>query len=162
MWRMIQYYAICSDTTAAKNMLNKFKEKHPTSPFLSPASDLVGISISDAKFNNREKYHNPTKEEKSITTTNDAANNKNTDAVVNKEKYGLQVGIYSTHEAADSERSRFIKTAKLRTEVLEKLVLGEKKYAVVIGNYNSEEEALKAQSIVEKQCNCKSLIFKKQ
>ncbi|MDR0927495.1 MAG: SPOR domain-containing protein [Ignavibacteria bacterium] len=164
IWRMIQYYSIVTDTATAKRMLEKFREKYPTSPFLSAATDAVRLSISDAKYKNREKYMNPPKadtvEQKDVAK-NDTAKAKETPAVVEKTKYGLQVGIYSTKSAAEAERDRFIRTARLRAEVLEKIVVGERKYAVVIGNYDSEEEADRAKSIVEKQCNCSPLIYKK-
>lgn len=156
-WRMIQYYSIVLDTASAKKMLAQFRLKYPTSPFLAPAADAVSIAISDAKYKNREKYLNPPKEE--VATKEQ--NTNETPALLQKEKYGLQVGIYSTKAAAESERDKFVKTAKLRAEVLEKLVLGEKKYAVVIGNYDSEEEAIRAKAIVEKQCKCNPLVYKK-
>ena len=155
-WRMIQYYSIVTDTATAKRELENFRKRHPTSPFLAPATDAVRLAISDAKFKNRENYLNPPQNNRENRNTNE------TPAIATEEKYGLQVGIYSTRAAAEAERERFIKTAKLRTEVLEKLVLGERRYAVVIGNYKSEKEALEAKSkYVEKQCNCKPLVYKK-
>jgi len=167
LWRLIQYYAIVGDTTTAKKELARFREKYSSSPFLSAANDIVRISISDAKYKNREKYHNLSSEEVKITETKKEPDITlqpavlSTPAVVNKAKYGLQVGIYSTREAAESEKNRFIKTVKFRAEVLEKLVAGERKYAVVVGNYDTEDEALKAKIYVEKGCKCSPLIYKK-
>jgi hypothetical protein len=164
LWRLIQYYAIVGDTTTAKMQLARFREKYPTSPFLSAATDIVRVSISDIKYKNREKYHNEIVEEDTKIekeTIEIAKVSDNPPSVIDKVKYGLQVGIYSTKEAAESEKARFIKTARLRTEVLEKLVSGERKYAVIIGNYDSEDEALRAKAIVEKQCKCNPLIYKK-
>ena len=159
LWRLIQYYAIVSDTATAKKQLAIFREKYPTSPFLYAANDIVRGSISDAKYKNREKYHNePTEAKKEEVTKNVEPP---ASSVINKQKYGLQVGIYSTRESAESEKERFTKSAHLRTEVLEKLVSGERKFAVVIGNYDTEDEALKAKAIVEKQCKCNPLIYKK-
>ena len=159
LWRLIQYYAIVSDTATAKKQLSIFREKYPTSPFLYAANDIVRASISDAKYKNKEKYHNEPVEESKKDTMD--SKNEVPPAVVNKQKYGLQVGIYSTKESAEFEKERFIKTARLRTEVLEKLVSGEKKFAVVIGNYDTEYEALKAKALVEKQCKCSPLIYRK-
>jgi outer membrane protein assembly factor BamD (BamD/ComL family) len=160
-WRMIQYYSIVSDTATAKKSLDNFREKYPNSPFLTPAAEAVRFSISDAKYENRKNYLEP--EKKDIKIAEKVTEKVKSENISNekKAKYGLQVGIYSTLAAAETERERFIKTAKLRTEVLEKLVVGERKYAVVIGNYDSEEEAISAKKIVEKQCNCKSLVYKK-
>lgn len=158
LWRMIQYYSIVSDTASANKLLARFRIKYPTSPFLAAATEAVRFSVSDAKFNNREKYHNPDSkvQEKAQEVVNEMAQNDNA-----KQKYGLQVGIYSNKAAADSEKARFIKTARMRTEVVEKLLNGEKKYAVVIGNYDSEEQATKAKTLVDKQCGCESLVYKK-
>ena len=165
-WRMIQYYSIVSDTTTAKKVLDNFRERYPSSPFLSSAVEAVRFSISDAKYNNREKYRNPSKNNETTSKTeidNAYESDFSTESRLRKSKYGLQVGIYSTRAAAESERERFIKIIKMQTWVLEKLVLGEKKYAVVVGDYDSEEEALEAKTkFVEKECKCTPLVFKKQ
>jgi len=159
LWRLIQYYAIVSDTATAKKQLAVFREKYPTSPFLYAANDIVRASISDAKYKNKEKYYNPPVEE--VKNEEETPKIAESTSVINQPKYGLQVGIYSTKESAESEKDRFIKTAHLRTEVLEKIVSGERKFAVVIGNYDTEDEALRAKTVVEKQCKCKPLIYKK-
>jgi len=153
-WRLIQYYSIVTDTATAKRHLEEFRKKHPTSPFLAPATDAVRLAISDAKFKNRENYLNPPRQSSSTVEA--------PPAIATEDRYGLQVGIYSTRAAAEAEKERFITTAKLRTEVLEKIVRGERRFAVVIGDYKSEAEALQARSrYVEKQCNCKPLVYKK-
>lgn len=160
-WRIIQYYSIVSDTATAKKALNDFREKYPNSAFLSPATEAVRFSISDARYGNREKYHNPPTNNATASKTSADANESGTATQEKQPRYGLQVAIYSTRAAAESEKDRFIKTARLRTEVLEKLIVGEKKYAVVIGDYASEEDALIAKTAVEKQCKCSPLVFKK-
>lgn len=162
LWRLIQYYAIVGDTTTAKKQLARFREKYPTSPFLTAANDIVRVSISDIKYKNREKYFaTDTAKEESKKEIETKQQIDTSTPVVNKPKYGLQVGIYSTKEAAESEKNRLVKTGSFRSEVLEKLVSGERKYAVVIGNYDSEDEALRAKALVEKSCKCNPLIFKK-
>ena len=159
-WRMIQYYSIVTDTATAKRAMDTFRIKYPNSPFLSAAAEAVRFSISDAKYRNRDNYLNPPKidNDKAI---NEKAMNENI-VIATKEKYGLQVGIYSTKVAAETEKERFSKTLNMRAEVLEKLVMGERRYAVVIGDYNSEEEALIAKkNYVERRCQCNPLVFKK-
>ncbi len=157
-WRMIQYYAIVGDTSAAANALTTFRNKYPSFEFLAPATDAVRMATSNAKYNNSASY---TKQKNSRHVPNSDMPVKTVDsAVATKQYYGLQVGIYSTLEAAESEKERFI-NSKLRTEIKEKLVQGEKKYAVVIGNYSSEKAAQEAKKIVEKQCKCTPLIYKK-
>ena len=165
-WRLIQYYSIVTDTATAKRRLERFRERYPTSPFLAPAAEAVRFSISDAKFRNIDQYLNPPTREVSATNVSNVATPAPVIAAVpvpapQADKYGLQVGIYSTRAAAIAEKERFIKTARLRTEVLEKLILGETRYAVVIGNYDSEAEALRARATVELLCHCRPLVYKK-
>ncbi len=76
------------------------------------------------------------------------------------EKYGLQVGIYSTKEAADNEVARF-KKQRLIAYIMNKDIDGNPMYAVVIGEYSSKESADQAKKIVQSQCQCEPLIFKK-
>lgn len=74
--------------------------------------------------------------------------------------WGLQVGIYRTKDKAEIEKENYIKQ-RMRTEVLQKTVDDEVMYAVVIGNYTSKESAESAKQIVEQQCGCKPIVFKK-
>jgi cell division septation protein DedD len=78
----------------------------------------------------------------------------------NADAYGLQVGIYSTREAATLEMKKFLKQ-RMYTEVKEKEVDGKTMYAVVIGNYTSLESATAAKKIVKQQCGCNPIIFPK-
>lgn len=74
--------------------------------------------------------------------------------------YSLQVGVYSTSQGAEAEVEKF-RQARMRTEVLEKMVGNEKKYAVIIGSYSSREAAEKAKETVEKYCNCTPFIIER-
>lgn len=75
-------------------------------------------------------------------------------------KYGLQVGVYSSKEAADLEVKKF-KTQRMLAEIMKKDVDGESMFAVVIGDYSSKESAEAAKNIVLQQCKCSPIIFKK-
>jgi tetratricopeptide (TPR) repeat protein len=74
--------------------------------------------------------------------------------------YGLQVAIYSDKDAAESEKNKYL-TQRMRTQVVDKVVDGKTMYAVVIGNYSSNESAEAAKIIVAQQCKCEPIIYKK-
>ena len=148
-WRIIQYYSIIGDTAEAAKSLNSFRSKYKNSPFLEPASVAVDMAVSKAVYS----ITPPKAVAKVLKTQTD-------DIVSTKQHYGLQVGIYSTLKAAESEKAKYL-DLKLRTEIKEKIVNGEKLYAVVIGNYSTEQSALEAKTIVSKQCGCNPIIIKK-
>lgn len=72
-------------------------------------------------------------------------------------KYGLQIGVFSTREVADSEAKKY-RDQRLRVDLLDK---GEGKYAVVIGNYSSKESATNSMVIVQAQCQCTPYLIEK-
>lgn len=72
-------------------------------------------------------------------------------------KYGLQIGVFSTREVADSEAKKY-RDQRLRVDLLDK---GEGKYAVVIGNYSSKESAINSMVIVQAQCQCTPYLIEK-
>lgn len=74
--------------------------------------------------------------------------------------YGLQVALYTSEAAAELEMKKYLKQ-RMRTEVKQKIVNGDKMYAVVIGNYSSAQSAEGARVIVEQQCNCSPILIEK-
>lgn len=176
-WRIVQIYALRNDTGRAWQELQEYRKQYPDSEFLLFASELVkntvGVvppsrkttvyeskpAISQAAKQPATKKTEPekapeTKPEKTAESkpTTAAPADKPADKV-GTERYALQVGLYSTHQSAEAEVEKF-KNARMRTEILEKTVDNEKKYAVVIGSYSSREAAEKAKETVEKYCNC--------
>ncbi|MFN3307468.1 MAG: SPOR domain-containing protein, partial [Candidatus Kapaibacteriota bacterium] len=77
-----------------------------------------------------------------------------------KESYALQVGLYSTIEAAKAEAERF-KSMRLRADIYTKVVDNVTMYAVVIGDYPSREKAESEKAIVQSKCGCNPLIIQK-
>ncbi len=75
-------------------------------------------------------------------------------------RYGLQVGLYSTKEKAAAEKSKFTQM-RMRSAVEEKTVNGRVMYAVVVGDYSSRAMAESAKKVVEGQCKCEAIIYKK-
>lgn len=177
-WRIIQYYAIMGDIQKAEDELSQFRKKHSTSPFLSPAVDIVRSAINYANFSKKSTV-NPIKAKeqdkkereilgmqpepnvvKDIVEKENSNENKAKVPDDNDVNWGLQVGIYKDKATADSEKARFLKL-RLRTEIVEKKVQGKTMYAVVIGNYTSKQSAESARTVVAKQCHCEPLIYKK-
>ncbi|HOK14347.1 MAG TPA: SPOR domain-containing protein [Candidatus Kapabacteria bacterium] len=145
-WRIVQFYGVIGDTLEAKKELEFFRKNYPKSEFLAPATDVVQSSISSAKYDFKSKINT----EKAVPKTQ-----------TENQRWGLQVGLYSTKSAAEYEKKRFL-GMKLRTEIIEKEVDGEIKYAVVIGNYSSKESAEAAKKEVEKKCECTPFVFQKE
>lgn len=146
-WRVVQFYAIIGDTLNAKKELELFRKQYPKSEFLAPATDVVHSSIGSVKYNFKDKIE----QTKAVQAKQEPAENQ---------RYGLQVGVYSTKSAAEYERKRFL-GMKLRTDIIEKQISGDIKYAVVIGNYSSFEAAESAKKEVEHKCECTPIIYKK-
>jgi cell division septation protein DedD len=173
-WRIIQFYAILGDVEQAKVYLEKFRQQFPSSDYLAPSSDIVNSAIRISKTGIKpapesQTTNNPmiTDDKQTLTKTNssrDSINKSEKTQIQDKKSnsvfYGLQVGIFHDKESANAEMNKFLKQ-RMRTEVLEKVVGGEKLFAVVIGNYSSRESAEAAKQIVEQQCNCKPIIFEK-
>jgi tetratricopeptide (TPR) repeat protein len=181
-WRIVQFYAITGDTAKAQSELESYRKKYPTSEFLAPATDVVRSAITIARNESKHKNkpsiseqkekasaqnENPDegtqlpskpKNDKSLKTSGKTTT-KDLDST-SKTRFGLQVGLYRTLEAAKAEKERY-RQLRLLTEIHKKSVEGETKYAVVIGDYSSRESAENAKSIVQKQCKCTPIIFAK-
>ena len=162
-WRIVQFHAVLGDTTKALKELNIYRKRYPTSEFLIAATDvvrsacIVGRKHSTTKTPDNKKSIELSEKEKKETPSKSIAKDLEDNS---KATYGLQVGIYSTEEAAKAEMKRFHQQ-RLRTTILPKVIDGIKMYAVIIGNYSTKEAAEEAKIIVAGQCNCTPLIFKK-
>jgi hypothetical protein len=174
-WRTIQFYAIKGDTSEAGRLLEKYRKAFPSSQYLIIAAEALrsasGITRTSGRTTvlkiNKTQPETPKKTEpqpeiikaepvkKSMPEPESPKKN-----LKKKGSYGLQVGIYSTLEAAEQEVERF-KDVRLKAEILTKSINGEKKFAVVIGDYSTKESAEAAKNIVQQQCNCSPLIFEK-
>ncbi|MFC2130368.1 SPOR domain-containing protein [Bacteroidota bacterium] len=180
-WRIVQFHSIIGDTTQAKLHLNNFRKKYPGSEFLIPATDAVKVAVfrhrkninakSFEEIDLTEKPAKPieeTKIEEIVKITEDLKEDvndseKNLKAKKKKytpPKYGLQVGIYSTYEAAKQEVGRY-KNLRMLAEIKQKKIGNETMYAVVIGDYSKKISAENAKPIVKQKCNCIPIIFEK-
>jgi cell division protein FtsN len=106
------------------------------------------VIITDSKKPVPEKV-----DKKEVAIKNNSNNNSG-------EKWGLQVGIYSTKEAAENELKKF-KQQRLLADILRKEVDGGTMYAVVIGDYSSRQSAEAGKTIVQQQCKCSPILYKK-
>ncbi len=171
-WRIVQFYAIKGDTANANASLETFRKKYPASEFLSPASDVVRASYTFAKSMNKKNISESKKEVKSesaskIDTVMLSSKKDTVKAVSEKEKkndikkktfYALQIGVFSTIEAAQTEEKRMV-TFRLKSKIVEKDIDGVKMFAVIIGNYPTLEIAEREKVEVESKCGCKTIIY---
>lgn len=77
-----------------------------------------------------------------------------------KKRWGLQVAIYESSDAAEKEKEKFL-NQRMRTEVITRLVENKTMYAVVVGNYSTKANAEAAKIIINQQCNCNPLILER-
>ncbi len=174
-WRIVQFYSVKGDTGRASSELEAYRKAFPTSQYLAIATDALRAAVGVTKTSGRTSVISLTKnhmesekpkdpEKKQVAPAKKEVEKKETKETVpttkKKGTYGLQVGIYSTQEAADSEVERF-KGMRLKAEILNKIINGDPKFAVVIGDYSTKESAEAAKNIVQQQCNCSPLIFEK-
>jgi len=179
-WRIIQYYAIKGDLDRANLELEAYRKKFPTSEFLTPAADVVRTATALSKGGSRnhpvvaekkkEKEEIAPKKEKKMENLpkhyeKEKVKEKSIEKPRDDEKdykgtWGLQVGVYSTKEAAANEVERF-RSMRLRSEIIQKKVDGASMHAVVIGDYSTKESAEAAKNIVQQQCSCSPMVFKK-
>lgn len=181
-WRIVQFYAIIGDTSQAKMYLENYRKNYPASEFLVAATDAVKAALFIARNDNKIKNytevkintHTDIKKTKNIEENeyieDDSSPEATEEEIIElqdnqkpkeiKEKYGLQVGVYSTYDAAKGEVERF-KAMRMLADIKQKKIGDETMYAVIIGDYSSKESAENAKLIVQQQCKCIPIIFKK-
>lgn len=164
-WRIVQFYAMTGNIPKAREELTEYRKVFPDSDHLIYVTDALRVAESltstkvetETKQNELETPKDVSKNEKVIAKTDSI-----TKPSVKKstEKWGLQVGIYSSQAAADAEKQKFTKR-RLQAEIRIKIIDGHKMYAVIIGDYISKERAEENKSIVKQICNCEPMLFKK-
>lgn len=122
----------------------------------NPSGRIAIHKDDDNKKESAENHRTETQNTGQHNSDETKANNEDDESG----HWGLQVGIYSSMKSAENERDRFL-TKRLRTKIEEKEVNGKTMYAVVIGNYTSEASAEAAKMIVNQQCDCNPIIYKK-
>ena len=92
----------------------------------------------------------------------DKANGKKEVTEIKKKSgtYGLQVGVFSTEDAARHEKENLLKYRFL-IEIVPKMVEGKKMYSVVVGNYSSKAIADSHVQEVKSKCNCQIIVVEK-
>lgn len=105
---------------------------------------------SESKQDIAEVKPEPTPIQKNVTV----------EPIGNTGYYGLQVGLFDNVNNANAEMKKFLRK-RMRTEVKEKSIDNNQKYAVVIGNYSTLESANAAKIIVQQQCDCDPVVFEK-
>jgi uncharacterized protein with GYD domain len=134
-----------------------------TSPKIEPVVNTTSIQVQTKEADDDEIIDVVEIAEDDVVTET-IVNVQNTEPVKRvipedeNTNYGLQVGIYSTYEAAKFEQDKFRKQRMLAT-VEKKRIDGETMFAVVIGNYSSQESAETAKIVVQQQCKCLPIVF---
>ncbi len=174
-WRIVQFYAVKGDTTSAQKVMDMYREAFPDSPYLIAAAEAIRAAKGITKTSGRttvlklpSKKTTPKKNEikktpsksKVVFTETPQETTPKVKKIKKTGNYGLQVGLYSTIEAAESEVERF-RNMRLKADIVIKEINGIERYAVVIGDYSSRESAEAAKNIVQQQCECTPLIFEK-
>ena len=182
-WRIVQFYSLSHDTSRAAKELESFRKKYPYSEYLIVATDIYNTSskiarknsetedissienedekiVAPAKKTTVKKDSEDTKKQSDSKKTSDEQKKQNDTKKNNQSSYGLQVGLFSTIEAAKSELAKYSKQ-RIMAEIKEKTVEGQKMFAVVIGNYSTKESAEEARDKVKSKCKCEPLLFKK-
>ncbi|MFP4369861.1 MAG: SPOR domain-containing protein [Candidatus Kapaibacterium sp.] len=178
-WRIIQFYAVKGEADKALRELQNFRREYPNSEYLMPATDIVNTAArygsgGHTVINDRQEpaKGRPARQEEPVQMADSGERGMTNipeemddvepiePAPANTGHYGLQVGIYSSKSSAEAEMKKFL-NKRMRTEVTEKNIEGERMYAVVIGDYSSRESAEAAKVIVEQQCDCEPIIYQK-
>ncbi len=157
-WKIIQYYVIKGEIERAVKEYENYKKTFPNSAFITPAGDLIRTATLIAKT-----LPSRWKSDKKEVETQDMPKEpeiKKIEQTPKKGTFGLQVGLYSTIEAAKVEVERF-KSMRLRADIFTKQIDNYTMYAVVIGDYPTREKAEAEKPIVQAKCGCNPIIFQK-
>ena len=134
-------------------------QKSKTEPQTTKAiTQKSKVDIQKTKTEPQKSKSEPQKPKPELVQKPSEEESDNKEAI--QEIYHLQVGIYSTKEAAEREKEKYLQQ-RLRTNIISKNVDGQQMYAVVIGEYSTIESAEAAKKIVQQQCKCSPMIFKK-
>lgn len=133
------------------NQADQKDKKENANQVIKPAENAV---------NNQNNNTNKEIEQKIKPKEETPINDNNNSKIEENVYYGLQVAIFSDRNTADNEKNKFL-SQRMRTQVVEKNIDGQTKYAVVIGHYSSIESAEAAKIIVAQQCKCDPIIYKK-
>jgi septal ring-binding cell division protein DamX len=76
------------------------------------------------------------------------------------DNYGWQTGVYAEKSNAEGEKKKLEKK-RMIVDIYEKQVEGETMYAVVVGRYSTEAEAMKSRPVVELICDCEVMLYEK-
>lgn len=127
-----------------KNILNKQIE-------LEKNSNKKEIQKQDSKV---KEYNS------NDLTVNDSKKEEEEIVKETKKRWGLQVAIYESSDAAEKEKEKFL-SQRMRTEVVTRVVENKTMHAVVVGNYSTKANAEAAKIIINQQCNCNPLILER-
>lgn len=134
--RLVQYFALRRDSLRAWQLYEQFRHSYPTSDFLVYAWETLRATVGVP----------PTSFSKEFTPK--------------ASPYTLQVSLFRSPKLAHKEVER-LRQRRLRAEIMPKIWQGTQHYAVVVGSYQSREDAEKARPTVARQCQCQPLVIER-
>ncbi len=151
-----------TDISAAQAIAANFNnpEEAPKPQEPKPVDSSPGTPVLKNPYTETEKKSEKPEVVDEAPVAEDYPEDEDFDEEVDGESYGLQVGIYSSWDAAKAEKERYRKY-RMRSVIRRKEVDGNIMYAVVIGNYETKERAESSKQIVKELCNCNPIVFKK-
>ena len=189
-WRIVHFYAMKRDTNKARIELQAFRKNYPQSELLLTAYDLIRATVGAGKIlpiatppkttevngeinsispGNTPKVKDSSQSIIKIKSGSKDSGTKREDLIVTPNTiigaapvvFTLQVGVFKTKAAAESELNDY-KAKHMRCSIAErKMPDGSLRFVVTIGDYTTKPNAEKAIEIVKEQCNCTPLIIQK-
>jgi hypothetical protein len=122
MWRVLQFYCLIADTTKSRILLQDFKYKYPTSPYLIPATDIVKTTFGIAKSKIKKQEAIKSKESENQSdledhkeVTQNKQNTKQDKAKSNQE---------DENDDTDSEETNEVVSSKIADKTAHKVFYG--------------------------------------
>jgi hypothetical protein len=144
LFKLYSYYYSVGVYTKAKDYALQLKKRFPDSSYLK---------------NINEVYLKNEKIELQISETNTDAGQIEQKQENIKEKFSIQVGAFANINNAKQLLKR-IKSKKYKADLIVKNINGKDFHVVMVGNYQTLDEAMKAQYVINKDFNLDSKIIK--
>ncbi|MGE3802243.1 MAG: SPOR domain-containing protein [Candidatus Kapaibacterium sp.] len=147
-YQLVRRYVEKRDSLASWTWYTMLKKTYPQSPYVSKALSIIQ-GVESWEFTVEDEGEEDSPQSSSGTDV----------AIVEEEEdeqfkgYALQVGLFPTEEAAE-RRVKELQKKGVTPFVFPKEINGKTQYALVVGPYDTREEATKAKPNVAKVCEC--------
>ncbi len=150
-YQLVRRYIDKRDSMASWTWYSMLTTNYPQSPYKARAFSVLE-GVASWQFETEDERVSESESSKS----EDAGTKEEGEAKEDEEEfrgYALQVGLFPTKEAAERRLAQ-LRARSLQPEIFPKDVNGKTQYALVVGPYESREEASKAREGVTKACEC--------